>query len=56
MKNIFTYKDLLEALQKLTPEQLDCNLNYYDNDIEEFIEFQYELKTDQDSPYFEIEF
>ena len=54
-----TYKQLLEQLLTLTPEQLDCTPTVYDSEIDEYLPIkQFLIATDEDQvldedhPYF----
>ena len=54
-----TYKQLLEQLLTLTPEQLDCTPTVYDSETDEYLPIkQFLIATDEDQvldvahPYF----
>ena len=58
-----TFRDVLLALQVLTPEQLDCDLTWHDKGADEFYpmeNFTIELNADSDvldlgHPFFEVD-
>ena len=42
-----TYRDLLNALDKLTDEQLDCDLSVYVPGIDEYYEAQFDFSSEE---------
>lgn len=39
-----TYRELLQELQKLSEEQLDCDISVYDEEAEEFFHVDHDLQ------------